>query len=66
MTAPGPEPLAEKDENALIGWAKAIALGIRDTAEDMLEEGRRGAREAYSAGWDRFDDKTKHRRTRRN
>lgn len=61
MTSPGPDK-AERDENPLIGWARAIALGIRDTAEDMLAEGRRGARDAYDEGWDRFDAKTKHRR----
>lgn len=62
MTAP--EPLGSRRENPLIGWARAIALGVRDTAEDMLEAGRKGASEAYNEHWDRFDDKTKHRRKR--
>lgn len=49
-------------DHPVVAWAKAIALGIGDTAKDMLEEGRRGAREAMDQGWDRFDQKTKHRR----
>ena len=49
-------------ENPLLGWARAVVLGIGDTAKDMLEEGRRGAREAMDEGWERFDDKTKRRR----
>ncbi|MGE5597109.1 MAG: hypothetical protein ACM3S1_13885 [Hyphomicrobiales bacterium] len=53
------------DPNAVIDWARAIALGIRDTAKDMLEEGRRGAREAYQEYWDRFDEKVKRGRHRR-
>ena len=43
-------------------WARAIALGIRDTAHDMLDEGRKGAHDAYEEGWRRYDAKTKHRR----
>ena len=62
MTAPDPEPLAEKEENDIVRWAKAIAFGVRDTAEDMLEEGRKVAHEAYNAGWQRYDANTKHRR----
>lgn len=67
--APEPAPEAFEDavdrdraENPVLGWAKAIVLGIGDTAKDMLDEGRRGAREAMDHGWDRFDQKTKHRR----
>lgn len=73
MTTPDPEqrphvhiegePLAEEpQENPVLGWARAIVFGIGDTAKDMLAEGRRGAREAMAHGWDRFDEKTKHRR----
>ena len=54
--------LEEPAENPILGWAKAVVLGIGDTAKDMLHEGRRGAREAMEDGWDRFDSKTKHRR----
>ncbi|MEP7216386.1 MAG: hypothetical protein ABI782_09035 [Anaerolineaceae bacterium] len=49
-------------ENPVLGWARAVVFGIRDTAEHMLEEGRRGAHEAREAGWERFDDKTRNRR----
>ncbi len=52
----------ERGENPVLGWAKAIVLGIGDTAKDMLAEGRRGAREAREEGWERFDEKTKRRR----
>ena len=73
MTTPDPgqrphvhveaEPLAEEpQENPVFGWARAIGFGIGDTAKNMLAEGRRGAREAMEHGWDRFDEKTKHRR----
>lgn len=54
--------LDDPRENPVLGWAKAIVFGIGDTAKDMLNEGRRGAREAMEDGWDRFDDKTKRRR----
>ena len=58
------EPAFEDEprENPILGWAKAIVGGIGDTAKDMLEEGRRGAREGMETGWDRFDAKTRHRR----
>ena len=57
------DDLEPRGENPVLGWAKAIVLGSGDTAKDMLAEGRRGAREAMEEGWDRFDDKTKRRRT---
>ena len=58
------EPLQEEErgDNPIFGWAKAIVFGIGDTAKDVLNEGRRGARDAMDEGWDRFDSKTKHRR----
>lgn len=43
-------------------WLRAIALGVRDTARDMLDEGRKGAKAAENEAWRRFDDKTKYRR----
>ena len=49
-------------ENPVVEWAKAIALGLRDTANDVVAEGRRGARSKQSQMWDKFDAKTKHRR----
>ena len=59
-----PEDLEDRaaHENPVVGWARAVVFGIRDTAEHMLEEGRRGAREAREDGWQRFDDKTRNRR----
>ncbi len=45
-------------------WLRAIALGVRDTARDMLDEGRKGAKAAETDAWRRFDDKTKYRRNR--
>jgi len=55
----------KSSENAIIGWAKALVLGIGDTAKDMLREGKRGARQGMDEGWDRFDAKTKNRRSSR-
>lgn len=48
-------------DNAIVGWARAIALGIQDTAHDMLDEGRKAAREAQAERWRRYDEKTKKR-----
>ena len=69
MSTPEQEPAAAatafediEPENALIGLAKAIFGGIGDTAKDMLQEGRQGARKAMEDGWDRFDAKTRRRR----
>ncbi|WP_322819717.1 hypothetical protein [Tepidiforma sp.] len=59
-----PEPLdpaADREEHPLVAWAKAIVLGIGDTARDMLEAGRQAAREAMDEGWRRFDEKTRRR-----
>jgi hypothetical protein len=61
LGAPGLEPAAPR-ENPIFGWARAIVLGIRDTANDIVDEGRRGARAKQSQMWDKFDAKTKHRR----
>ncbi len=49
-------------DSAAVGWARAIALGVRDTAQDVLEEGRKGARSKQSQMWEKFDGKTKGRR----
>jgi hypothetical protein len=69
MTSPEPErrpahaspPPAE--ESGLAGWARAIWYGLGDTAHDVLAEARRGAREAQDQGWQRFDQKTRFRRS---
>lgn len=63
-TPRGPEPLGpstDREEHPLVAWAKAIVLGIGDTARDMLEAGRQAAREAMDEGWRRFDKKTRRR-----
>ena len=69
MTAPGqpapPAPGEPRGELPGIEWARAILLGIRDTAHDVLDEGREGARKAYDEYWRRFDAKTKSRRRRK-
>lgn len=54
----------ERAQEAIVGWARAVAMGVRDTAHDVLDEGRSGARAKRSQMWDRFDRKTKGRRTR--
>lgn len=51
-------------EIPFVAWAKAVLCGAKDTAEEMLAEGRRGAHAAYEEAWHRFDEKTKHRRDR--
>ncbi|MEO6398555.1 MAG: hypothetical protein ABIP13_08815 [Tepidiformaceae bacterium] len=68
MSGELPEELGEPGEkhgNPVLGWARAVVFGVRDTATHMLDEGRRGAREAQEDGWQRFDDKTKNRRKHR-
>jgi hypothetical protein len=67
MNDPG-DPLDEDSggiaafaENVVEGL-RAVALGVRDTAHDMVREGRRGARDAYAEGWRRFESKTRSRR----
>lgn len=55
------EPEAETD-HPVVSWAKAIAGGIKDTARQVMDEGRKGANDAYDEGWRRFDDKTRFRR----
>ena len=52
-------------EGEVLAWARAVVLGLGDTARAMLDEARRGAREAYDEGWHRFEGKTKNRRKRR-
>lgn len=67
MNSKPPEALQDSNdehENPVLGWARAVVFGVRDTATYMLDEGRRGAREAQEDGWQRFDDKTKNRRKR--
>jgi hypothetical protein len=51
-------------ENFVVAWARAIGLGLRDTAQDVLDEGRRGARDKRAQMWEKFDQKTRSRRAR--
>jgi len=43
---------------------RAVALGIRETARDILKAGREEARRAHDEAWTHYDDLTKHRRER--
>ena len=61
---PTPRPGYRRAEETILDWARAIAFGIGDTAKDIVDEGRAGARRKQSEMWDRFDAKTKGRRTR--
>jgi len=61
----GPRPAPAADANSVVDWARALALGIRDTARDMLDAGRDEARDAYNEYWRRYDAKTKLRSERR-
>jgi hypothetical protein len=67
MTSPEPGPAGDGprrtlEDNPVVDWVRAFALGVRDTAKDMLDAGRKGADEGYAEGWKRFDKKTKYRR----
>ncbi|GAB4330065.1 MAG: hypothetical protein Kow0010_14860 [Dehalococcoidia bacterium] len=42
--------------------ARAVALGIRDTAAEMAHEARRGAQLTRLELWQRYDEKTHRRR----
>ena len=61
QAAPRRQPSSLTD-NPVVDWARAIGLGIRDTAREMLEAGRKSAETGYDEGWKRFDKKTKYRR----
>lgn len=58
------EPHREKQENPVVAWARAIAFGLRDTANDVLDAGREGAQEKSTEMWGRFRQKTRERRAR--
>lgn len=57
-----PAAPAAREDHPIIEWARAIVGGLSDTAREVLDEGRRGAAEAYDEGWRRFDGKTRFRR----
>ena len=66
---PVAEPPARRErgweDNPLVAWGRAIALGLKDTANDVLDTGRQGAHDKSQQMWDRFRTKTKERRPRR-
>lgn len=61
---PPPEPEEREGGGGFgpLAWARALVLGVRDTAKDMVDEGREGAHEAYEDGWRRYASKTRRRR----
>ena len=63
-SAPQPAPPGapeEESDTSIGGWVRAVALGIQDTWHDMVEEGRKGARQAYEEYWRDFEVKTKRK-----
>jgi hypothetical protein len=59
---PGGSPPEESLVDRAVDLFTAVGLGIRDTARDVLDAGRKGAREAHDEYWGRYDAKTKLRR----
>lgn len=47
---------------SLLDLARAVALGVRDTAAEMAHEARRGAQLTRLELWQRYDEKTHRRR----
>lgn len=47
---------------SLVDLARAVALGVRDTAAEMAREARRGARSRQVELWQRYEEKTRRRR----
>jgi hypothetical protein len=64
LPEPGHDPADEPETwfEWAADWARAVALGLRDTGRDIADAARRGAREARDEYWDRFDDLTRRRR----
>lgn len=61
QAAPRRQPSSLED-NPIVDWVRAIGLGLRDTAKEMLDAGRKSAETGYDEGWKRFDKKTRYRR----
>jgi len=60
-----PRPLKRRRrELPFVDDLRAVALGIRETARDILKAGREEARRAQDEAWSHYDDLTKHRRER--
>jgi hypothetical protein len=45
-----------------LDWLRALGLGLRDTATDILDAGRKSARDTTDQYWGRFEGKTRRRR----
>lgn len=48
-----------------VASVRAVALGIRDTAKDMLHAGQIEAQRAQDEAWSRYDSLTRYRRVER-
>lgn len=60
------DPLApppEHREPAVLRWLRAVVEGVQDTAKTALEAGREEAARAYDEAWQRYDAKTRYRRS---
>ncbi len=55
-------PLPEDGSESSAGLVRSVLLGLRDTWESMLAEGRRAARATHDRRWRDFDERTKSRR----
>jgi len=60
-----PEPVHDDGRESPVDFVRAVLLGLRDTWDSMLSEGRRAARATHDRRWRDFDARTKHRRERR-
>lgn len=63
-TPKGAEPTPDEQAEARAGLIKAVFLGLRDTWDSMLAEGRRSARATSDRRWRDFEARTRHRRHR--
>jgi hypothetical protein len=57
------EPTDDRHESP-VDLARAVVLGLRDTWDSMLAEGRRAAKATHDRRWRDFDSRTKYRRSR--
>ncbi len=55
-------PSPEDEPASSAGLVRSVLLGLRDTWESMLAEGRRSARATHDRRWRDFDARTKSRR----
>ncbi|MDZ7727684.1 MAG: hypothetical protein U5Q44_05495 [Dehalococcoidia bacterium] len=64
---PGGDPGSghESPGGGLLTNVRAVVLGIRDTAKDMLQAGQVEAHRAQDEAWARYDALTRYRRQER-